>query len=78
MSGLLNFAGKNIGSQLVVFPDNIAGGSYVPGTLANISPDFITVAVGSVRLNDGPWTPVAPFVAGDVVFIPIRAIDALV
>lgn len=73
------FLGKRIGSPIVVFPNNIAGGSYVPGTLVRII-DFvlIQVSVGTVVIQDGAWKPVRPFVSGDQVFIPIRSIDAFV
>lgn len=73
------FLGKRIGSPIVVFPNNIAGGSYVPGTLVKII-DFvlIQVCVGTVVIQDGAWKPVRPFVEGDQVFIPIRSIDAFV
>lgn len=71
--------GKKIGSPIVVFPNNIAGGSYVPGTLIRVI-DFalIQVGVGTVVIQDGAWKPVAPFVEGDQVFIPIRSIDTFV
>ena len=71
--------GKKIGSHIVVFPNNIAGGSYVPGTLVKVIDfELIQVAVGTVVIQDGAWKPVSPFVEGDQVFIPIRSIDAIV
>lgn len=72
------FAGKKIGSPIVVFPNNIANGSYVPGTLIRIFDGIIQVSVGTVVIQDGAWKPVRPFVAGDQVFIPIRSIDTFV
>ncbi|MFA7467190.1 MAG: hypothetical protein WCY82_02860 [Desulfotomaculaceae bacterium] len=77
---MLNATGKKlIGSPIVVFPNNIADGSYVPGTLIRIIDGvLIQVTVGTVVIQDGPWKPVRPFVAGDQVFIPISSIDAFV
>lgn len=70
---------KLIGAPIVVFPNNIAGGSYVPGTIVRlIDGELIQVSVGKVVIQDGAWKPVAPFVAGDQVFIPLRSIDAFV
>ncbi|MEW5954491.1 MAG: hypothetical protein AB1815_12360 [Bacillota bacterium] len=74
----LPFAGKRIGSPIVVFPNNIAGGSYVVGTLIGIFDGIIQISVGTVVIQDGAWKPVRPFVAGDQVFVPIKSIDAFV
>ncbi|MFA7467191.1 MAG: hypothetical protein WCY82_02865 [Desulfotomaculaceae bacterium] len=76
---IITLASKKVGSSIVVFPNTIAGGSYVPGTIVRIIGDLlIQVAVGTVTIQDGAWKPVRPFVAGDQVFIPIRSIDAFV
>lgn len=79
MPNIINLAGKEVGDPIVVFPDTIAGGSFVPGTLIRIVDDWlIQISVGTVAIQDGAWRPVAPFVAGDQVFVPIRKIDAIV
>ncbi|WP_027364780.1 hypothetical protein [Desulfotruncus alcoholivorax] len=70
---------KEVGKPIVVFPNSIAGGSYVPGTLVKVFDGvLIQVSVGTVTIQDGAWKPVNPFVAGDQVFIPIRSIKAFV
>lgn len=76
---ILTLAGKTVGSHVVVFPDNIAGGSYVPGTIVRFIDDLLVeIVVGTVVIQDGAWKPVKPFVAGDQVFVPLRSIDAFV
>jgi hypothetical protein len=79
MSNIITMAGKEVGSPVVVFPDNIAGGSFIPGTIVRIIEDtLLQISVGTVTIQDGEWKPVNPFVAGDQVFIPIEAIDSFV
>lgn len=79
MPNIIALAGKELGSPIVVFPDTIAGGSYIPGTLVRIVDNWlIQISVGTVCIQDGPWKPVSPFVAGDQAFVPIRSIDAFV
>jgi hypothetical protein len=73
-----SFFGKKIGSPIVVFPNNIANGSYVPGTLVKVFDGILQISVGVVVIQDGAWKPVRPFVAGDQVFVPIRSIDTFV
>ncbi len=76
---ILQLAGKHVGSPIVVFPDNIAGGSFIPGTLVKFIDDMLVqISVGIVVIQDGAWKPVCPFVAGDQIFVPIRAITAFV
>ncbi|SFQ98615.1 hypothetical protein [Desulfoscipio geothermicus] len=76
---ILTMAGKEVGSPIVVFPDNIAGGSFIPGTLVRFIDDvLIQVSVGTVTIQDGAWKPVNPFVAGDQVFVPISSIKTFV
>ncbi|WP_027364781.1 hypothetical protein [Desulfotruncus alcoholivorax] len=76
---ILTLAGKSVGSPVVVFPDNIAGGSFIPGTIIRFIGDAIVqISVGTVVIQDGAWKPIEPFVAGDQVFVPIKAIDTFV
>lgn len=76
---ILTLAGKCVGSHVVVFPDNIAGGSFIPGTIIRFIGDAIVqISVGTVVIQDGAWKPIQPFVAGDQVFVPIKAIDTFV
>ncbi|SFG88859.1 hypothetical protein SAMN05660649_03028 [Desulfotomaculum arcticum] len=76
---ILILAGKRVGSPVVVFPDTIAGGSFIPGTIIRFIGDAIVqISVGTVVIQDGAWKPIEPFVAGDQVFVPINAIDTFV
>jgi len=79
MANILTMAGKEDGSPIVVFPDNIAGGSFIPGTIIRFIEDtLVQISVGTVVIQDGAWKPVEPFVAGDQVFVPIGAINTFV
>ena len=79
MPNIIKLAGKQVGDPIVVFPDTIAGGSFIPGTLIRIVDNFlIQISVGTVVIQDGAWKPISPFVAGDQVFVPIKKIDAFV
>ncbi len=79
MANILAMAGKHVGSPIVVFPDNIAGGSFIPGIVIRfIENILVQISVGTVVIQDGAWKPVEPFVAGDQVFVPINAIDTFV
>jgi len=76
---VLQLADKHVGSPIVIFPDNIAGGSFIPGTLVKFIGDMLVqISVGTVVIQDGAWKPVNPFVAGDQVFVPISSITAFV
>lgn len=70
--------GVTVGTKVVVFAEDISTADFVPGTVAAIQDGFVTLAVGSVTLNDGIWPVPAPFVAGDVVSISFRRITGIV